>query len=244
MPKFDPNKNPGYIIFYAALISAVFTAAIMSLYALTKGTIERNELVMQRKAVVGVFQLGEVEGMSDREIVDTYQRRIVRVPVEGFDPRKGPAYYFAFEPGAGNDAEPFAYAFPIRGVGFWAPIEGLLAVDKGEQQALGVTFLQHSETPGLGGRITEQDFRRQWRGLDLSPPAAGEKFVYVTKTQPRGAENRHVDAISGATGTSTAVMNFTNDSIRKYMDTAEELARNTRAELEELARQRAGGPGE
>ncbi len=41
---------------------------------------------------------------------------------------------------------------------------------------LGLAFLRHSETPGLGGRITEDWFLEQFRGLPLRPAKRGESF--------------------------------------------------------------------
>ena len=40
---FDPNKRSGYIIGFAAVISGLFTAAIMTLHVATKPVVRRNE---------------------------------------------------------------------------------------------------------------------------------------------------------------------------------------------------------
>jgi Na+-transporting NADH:ubiquinone oxidoreductase subunit C len=225
--KFDPNKNPAYVIFYSAIISAVFTAAIMALHVATQGVVEQNEQVAREKALVSVFDLGDVLRMSDAEIRSVYRRQIERVPIAG-----GKAFYFAYREDAQEGDRPFAVAIPIYGVGFWAPVEGLLAMDVSTNTCLGVVFTQHSETPGLGGRITEQEFRRQWKGLNLRPPENGVRYVYINNSAPRGPSDpqsgRHVDAISGATGTSTAVEKFANVCIRDYLKKARAMARTIR----------------
>lgn len=243
MPRFDPNKSPAYVMFFAALISAAFTAAIMALHVSTAPIVERNEQVLRQKALVDVFNLGDVETLSDNEIIDLYEKQIVRVPLDQPGPQEGMAYYFAFQPG--EEGTPFAYAFPVAGVGFWAPIVGVLSVEVDTQKALGVVFLRHSETPGLGGRITETPFRSQFPGLDLSPPAEGDPYIYIGGAEPTGPNDprfdRQVDAISGATGTSTAVGRFMNTSIRRYMPEAQRLAGQSRAALETLAEERHAG---
>jgi Na+-transporting NADH:ubiquinone oxidoreductase subunit C len=222
---FDPNKSPAYVVIYAAIISAIFTGGIMGLYVLTRPKVLQNEKVMRQKAIVEVFGLGDVTDMSDRQITDTYAAQILRYPL---DDAGELAYYFAFKADAGPSDKPFAYAIPLHGVGFWAPIRGLLAVDVKTRKAIGVAFLAHSETPGLGGRITEKDFRRRWVGLTLTPPTKNDKWIYITKTKPTGpndpAYGRHVDALSGATGTSTAVMNFTNRNLSEYLNEGRNLA--------------------
>ena len=234
MPKFDPNKSPAYVVLFAALVSAAFTAAIMALHVTTKPVVERNQKVLREKSIVDAFGLGDVETMDEQRIVDTYARQVLRVPLS--DSPTSRAYYFAFRADGPPTARPFAFAIPLHGVGFWAPIEGLLAVQTKTRKAIGVVFLEHGETPGLGGRITERDFRDRWKGLNLQKPAEGDPCVYVTKSQPRRGGpmvGRHVDALSGATGTSTAVMKFTNASIREYLAEAEAMAgRVTRADID------------
>lgn len=226
MPKFDPNRNPGYVILFAAAISVVFTAAIMVLHVTTKDVVDENEQLMHEKALVGVFGLGDVNALSGDEIRRLFREDIQRVGIDG-----GRAFYFAFRPDAKLGDPPFAFAVPLHGVGFWAPIEGLLAVDLATHTCLGVVFTQHSETPGLGGRITEPEFRDAWKGLNMQPPASG-RYVYINSTAPRGPDDpqagRHVDAVSGATGTSTAVQKFTNECLREYLQKADATARTIR----------------
>jgi Na+-transporting NADH:ubiquinone oxidoreductase subunit C len=234
---FDPDKNPAYILIYAAVISAVFTAAIVGLHVATRDIVERNQEVLKQKAVVDVFNLGDVEQMSDAEIIEAYEQRIVRVPTQDGPAER--AYYFAFDPAAGQQARPFAFAIPIHGVGFWAGIEGLLAIDVETRKAIDVVFLSHSETPGLGGRITESDFRNRWDGLDMTPPEEGGKWVYIGGTKTSANADRYVDSISGATGTSTAVGAFTNETIPQYYPRAVELSQLGRSELKDIA---AGKP--
>ncbi|NBB94674.1 MAG: FMN-binding protein [Planctomycetes bacterium] len=247
MPRFDPDRNPFYVIVYAAVISAAFTAAIVALHVATVDIVERNAKVMEQKAVVDVFDLGDVEQMSDAEIIDAYEQRIVRVPVDpaerGPAPTKkdgtGRAYVFAFQAGAGPDARPMAVAIPIHGIGFWANIEGLLAIDVETRKAISVTFLSHSETPGLGGRITEANFRNEWKGLDMTPPEGDGTWVYVGGTETVANADRYVDAISGATGTSNAVGDFANKTIPEYYAPAMKLAQMPRDQLDAMA---AGEP--
>jgi electron transport complex protein RnfG len=63
-------------------------------------------------------------------------------------------------------------------------------------------IIGHNETPGLGSRIENFEFRKQWRGLNLKEPA---------ELRSRGGS---IDAVSGATYSSSAVINGTNQVIR------------------------------
>lgn len=227
MPEFDPNKSRLYIVAFAVAISAAFTAAIMVLHVATKDVVDENRQLMHEKALVSVFGFGDVATMKKDEIRGIYREDIQSEPTDD-----GREFYFAFRPDAESGDSPFAFAVPLHGLGFWAPVEGLLAVDLATSKCIGVVFTAHSETPGLGGRITEPEFRDRWEGLNLTPPAPGRRYVYINSTPPRGGDDpqtgRHVDAISGATGTSTAVQKFTNVCLREYLAKAEALARTIR----------------
>ena len=73
----------------------------------------------------------------------------------------------------------------------------------------GIEVLDHSETPGLGGRITEDQFKKQFIGKKLRP-----KIFVVKGTGSEGANE--VDAITGATNTSRGIESFLNDAMKEF----------------------------
>ncbi len=68
-------------------------------------------------------------------------------------------------------------------------------------QLQGIVFTEQNETPGLGGRIMEEWFREQFRGLEL---VQGEQVKYGE------GGSQKIDAISGATQTSNAILRIIN----------------------------------
>jgi len=239
--KFDPNKHAWYVIGFAAIVSGLFTAAIMALHLATEPIVQANQRLLTEKAVVEVFGLGDVEQLSAREVSDLIRRRVAGLvdPNRPDDPRAQPiplrdpdtgdqmdilvAYKTDLPAGRLPDIHDrtniIGYAFPIGGVGFWARIDGYLAVTPDGDRARGIVFTRHQETPGLGGRITEKAFRKQFEGLNVSPPPQDGAFVSLTHQKLKAFDpnyDRHVDAITGATGTSTAVDKFLNEDIRRF----------------------------
>ncbi len=89
------------------------------------------------------------------------------------------------------------------GSGLWGPIWGYLAVNEDSRTLGGALFDHKSETPGLGGEIVTDKFRGQFI----------DKIIYdgqqptPIKVVKGGAKdkNHEIDALSGATITSTAV---------------------------------------
>ena len=223
--KFDADKNPLYVIGFAAVLSGVFTGAIMALHVATEPIVAANEKLLEEKALVDLFDLGDVETLSGERIAELYRNRIRRTTINpGTDEEMELLVAFDSDqpPDAGGDVlgRPGvkAYAFPIEGIGFWAMIRGYLAVTPDLTRATGVVFLQHSETPGLGGRITEKQWRDRFKGLPVTPPPAGMKYIYIQNDPPADPKKRerYVDAITGATGTSTAVGKFVNVDLARF----------------------------
>ncbi len=78
---------------------------------------------------------------------------------------------------------------------------------------MGIDFVSHSETPGLGGRISEEPFKEQFRNLDLSSRNEGGEYITY-----RPAPDGNVDSIAGgATLTSKSVSNFLNENIKDFI---------------------------
>lgn len=75
----------------------------------------------------------------------------------------------------------------------------------------GISFLSISETAGLGMKATEEDFMKQFAGKNV------EKFRY---TKNGASVDGEIDAISGATITTNAVVNGVNAGIY-YISTLE-----------------------
>ena len=239
-------NSPAYVLAFAAVTSSAFTAAIMALYAAGEPTARRSAALYEQRALVKLFGLQKdtagrhVAGLVDSRIAgyrgptaDPADLR--REPIFLDDPQTGQRIplLVAYREDLPADRKPdlrdrgriLGYAVPVSGVGFWAQITGYLAVSADMEKVLGVVFLRHSETPGLGGRITEPAWREQFRGLKITPPAKGDRFLYIGGQKPSGRDSpragRHVDAITGATGTSTAVDKFLNDRIAQFRRAAE-----------------------
>jgi len=218
--------HPAYVLAYAGLTSMVFTAAIMALSAATAGIVERNEKLLTQRALVAVFFGADtLAQLTDRQVSDIAEDRIDRREIT--DPATGKAITLltAYSTDKRNGAmrsrdEMVGYGLGISGVGFWARIDGVLAVEPDLNAIKGVRFLNHSETPGLGGRITTDEFLNAFAGLNVSEPASGGRFIYIGGDKVSGATDprygRRVDAITGATGTSKAVEEFLNADIAAF----------------------------
>ena len=95
------------------------------------------------------------------------------------------------------------WAGDFTGPGLWGNVSLAVGVNSDGSQITGVQVLFDVETPGLGGRIGEPWFTDQFKGLQT---ASGVVF------NPSGQKlSNGMDAIAGATITSTAVRDILNN---------------------------------
>ena len=179
------KDNPYYTIAFMLVVSAVFALMLSLTNEIYLPRIEANELLEDRRAVLYVFELdteGEAEAVLERFEEHVEEQTIADIQL-----------YVHLD-----GEEVLAYAIPISGSGVWGTMNGYVGVSPDITQLTGLIFTEHSETPGLGGRIDETDFLEQFRGIDISEE--------VTL-----AYDDRLDAITGATGTSNSVLNILNN---------------------------------
>ena len=75
----------------------------------------------------------------------------------------------------------------------------------------GISILEQVETPGLGGRISEQVFQDQFQGIKTEP-AVG----YVKNQAPD--KDTDIQAVTGATISSRSVVTIINRNIVKFRE--------------------------
>ncbi|MFP4362277.1 MAG: FMN-binding protein, partial [Spirochaetia bacterium] len=111
------------------------------------------------------------------------------------------------------------YARSFAGSGLWGTITGVIAVNSSVSRIAGLEIISHNETPGLGGRIEEQWFKDQFAGERI--PSEGITVdVQGSGTGDEDPDNGEVDAITGATRTSTAmevIINNVLENIRPVL---------------------------
>ena len=188
-----------YPVVFMICLTIFFTLILSILNEVSAERIqEQSQLRVQSRIL---FALNIPFDNQRESIVQAYNNNVNEISLEGR----------TIYAGVNND-QIFGYAFRIMGAGLWGSIESVLAFDKDFEKLLGITFIDHSETPGLGGRIDEIWFQEQFRGLDLSTPINDRYIIF------RPSEGGNVDSISGATSTSNAVLNIFNENIRLIIE--------------------------
>jgi Na+-transporting NADH:ubiquinone oxidoreductase subunit C len=186
-----------YPIIFMALVTAVFITVLAGLNYVTADTIAFNQQNQLRQKILYIFDMVP-DGGTDKDIERVFNENVIE---KQWGDLKG---YALVEGG-----QEIGYAVPINGAGLWGSITGYVGLNKDYTEIMGIEFVTQSETPGLGGRISENSYKDQYRGIDISGKT--DNFI-ISSPQP----DSNVDAIAGATQTSAAVVKIVNENIKLF----------------------------
>jgi electron transport complex protein RnfG len=196
------RKEPGAfrLAFTLALAGMLSGLGLASAYQITKPTIDANKA---RELRLGVFRV--VPGSSRLRMLALRDGALVPIDVEE---RPGEASVYA----AFDEAGAFmGYAIVGSGPGFQDTIGVLYGYEPSERLVIGMHILQSRETPGLGDKIfKDEDFIANFADLSIEPE------IILTK-KGRSAPNE-VDAITGATISSAAVVKIINAANERWLE--------------------------
>ncbi len=171
-------------------VTAIFSGGILaSVYRVAEPRIEENRLRELREAIFIVLP-------------DTVDYRTIE--------RDGTTVYI----GLNTAGETTGYAFLSEGPGFQGKIRMMVGLDTDKRRLTGMKVLEQIETPGLGSRITEDEFQDQFKGLEFEP-----KIEYVKNKRPE--KPNEIQAITGATISSKAVAEAITRDVRKVVEILE-----------------------
>jgi electron transport complex protein RnfG len=114
------------------------------------------------------------------------------------------------------DGQLIGYNFTVTPKGYGGPVELIAGISK-DGQLMDIKILNHKETPGLGAKAKDQPFAGQFKDKKVDELA-------VTKT-PVSKENE-IQAISGATITSRAVVSGVNAALTYWKQNLREGGAN------------------
>lgn len=195
------KKGASFAVIFMFLITAFCSALLISLSKGTSGRVEANQQLAFEKAVLAVFP--EITYQTDQEAHRIFKEHFEKSPqAEG-------VYVYR------RDGAVAGYALTVSGKGFWAPISGIVGIAPDGRTMTGIAFYDQSETPGLGARIIEPEFTRQFEGLVLGPPSQ------PVDMRPPGTplSEGQVHAISGATQTCVRLEKIINEDVSAWLKT-------------------------
>ncbi|MDY7108062.1 MAG: FMN-binding protein [Planctomycetota bacterium] len=196
------RKEPGSLrlVFTLALAGMLSGLAVAGVYQITKPIIDANKARALREAVFEV-----VPGSAQLQRLAFRDGRLV--PLGRDETTTDPVLY------AGYDAEDnfLGYAIDGSGPGYQDIIHLIYGYDPQRRRVIGMQVLESRETPGLGDRIyRDEAFVAQFSSLAVEPA--------ITVVKEESEAPNAVDAITGATISSKAVIEIINAANGRWLD--------------------------
>ena len=190
-----------YPVLYMFIVTAFFSSIVIGVSQFTRERVIANQKLFFEQAVLAVLP-----GMYDADVSDLELHRRFEEQIGRPDEFTAGAYTIK------KEGQLIAYALPIQGQGFWAPIKGVIGIAADKKTITGVVFYEQKETPGLGAQITTVEFRSQFQGKVIS--MTGKPLNFKRPGDILGKSDVH--AVTGATQTSARLEKIINNGLRNW----------------------------
>jgi len=180
------------------IICSLAATALALVYNITKDPIAYQQRLKKLKAIKAVQP--NYDNEPDQDFVDI-------PPEKNAGGDAGLTRFYITKKGA----DPTGVVFVVTGGGYGGPIDLMLGLTP-EGTITGIQVLKHSETPGLGAKITEEKFLKQFPS----------KNIQNTKWSMKKSGG-DIDQISGATISPTAVVTAIHSGLALFSDRRDEI---------------------
>ena len=176
-------SNRVKMILILTLIACISGGVLSLVYMISSPLIEANMLNEQRKSIYLV-----VPGAKSYE--EKMEEDIT---------------YFECKDTSGSTV---GIALPVQGNGYQGVIKLMVGLTPDLSRITGIKVLEQVETPGLGGRISEDKFQDQFKDVSTKPAVE-----YVKNQEPE--KDTEIRAVTGATISSRSVVAIINKNVQR-----------------------------
>lgn len=187
-------KDQIKMIAFVVILGVIAAGILVGTENFTRAMITENETYALKSTILSAF---EIDYKADT-VIGVYDETISEESVGDL------VFYYSKDGNVG---------FEFEGAGLWGPIRGFMTLESDLVTIKGIQIIYNEETPGLGGVVAEQWYLDKYKGKMFDPE------ILITKDADVSS-NVEVDAITGATMTSSAFQLMLNEN---YQDRKEVL---------------------
>ncbi len=180
------------MILFVLILGSTLTMALVSVDNFTKEPIAINKVKKLRKSILSSLGFTYTKDSMDKSFSENIKTQ----------ESAGVTFYQAKTSGD--------LAFEIHGMGLWGPIHGTIALTPNLQKIHGISIIRQEETPGLGGRIAEDEFLNRFKGKSITEGL-------IIQPPGKAQADNEVDGITGATLSCKAFETILNNEIKRYV---------------------------
>jgi electron transport complex protein RnfG len=190
-------------------VAVVFGSGLAGVQAWLSGRIAENKLNETYDQIPNLVierdtQTGDIIARADKDKTQEWVSQDGKIAYKAFS----------------ADGEHIGWVIKGAGKGFQDNIELLVGLNPDASRVLGMFVLDQKETPALGDKIREEDFRGRFVGRNAAYP------VYVgaapSGATPQARENK-IEPISGATISSESVCEIVNNAVSAFREGMDKL---------------------
>lgn len=180
------------------VLATVFGTALAGIQSKLSPIIEANKVRETMAKIPGLVPItpGDMKNGIDEPLITA---RVIDIKKNGIK-----KFYTVYDV-MRKDGSLAGHVAKASGQGYADKIEVLIGLDAGGDTITGLFVLDQKETPGLGNKIIEKNWRDQFVNK-----GSGEQLVVV---KGHGSNSHEIDAISGATISSRSVTGIVNTTI-------------------------------
>jgi len=222
--KLNTNSNV-YTVVYAAVMVIIVAFLLAFVSSALKETQEANVANDTKGQILTALRFDknaiDIQKTFEEKVQDMLWKDGQLVPYEGdFKTvygqaiKDGELHVFVAKTDDG-----VKYVLPVTGRGLWGGLWGYVALNEDKQTVYGTYFYHESETAGLGARIGEAEFQKQFQDKKLF--AEGVEGIALTAVKAGSLTDEKkpyaVDGITGATLTTNGVAAMLKEGIGQYL---------------------------
>lgn len=188
-----------YPIVFMIIISVIFIGVLSTFYHLTIDQVRAYRQLKLHESILKIFDF------PAQNIEEEFSKFINEKEASGI------IFYSAH-----RDSVLLGYCFPIKGKGLWGTIYALLGLSSNLESILRFEILSQNETPGLGGRITENWFKDQFQDKVIYLDEKVLSFQLIPEDE--SANSDQINQVTGATASSKAVVDMLTRSAKEIIE--------------------------
>jgi len=198
--KFSSKRRERiFTVFFMFAISVFCISILTGVSLVSRDRIRANQALASKRALLTAARMPVPDDQRTLDAIFSNQ-------VKAYTNAGGRAIY-SIRQGASSDPSSgrrqlLGFVFEGRGQGLWGGIRAWVGVRADRKHLMSLAITEHSETPGLGARIDEPWFGKQFSGKTGPLTARPEKTASSLATE--------FDGITGATATIDGVRSMLN----------------------------------
>jgi Na+-transporting NADH:ubiquinone oxidoreductase subunit C len=195
-----------YTILFAIILGLICATLLTAAAEFTRPKQDENRQAEKIRNILSALKVPFDADASPADLIAIFERDVI----EQSEAQDALLTLYLYQPQGSEVIK--AVAAHFEGPGLWGPVKGFLALEPDYQTIRGLTFYQQEETPGLGGEIVTEDFRRRFEGRQIVG-VEGQWGIDIIASGAEQARDNEVAGISGATMTCDKVEEMINRMI-------------------------------